>query len=61
MKNKIKILIAVVLLGLVVAFEGCGGATYVGVGVHVPGAWGGYGGYGGYGPHGGRIGSPYGW
>jgi len=47
MKNIIRIfLLLLILLSLLLPL-GCGGATYVGVGISVPGAWGPYGGHGG--------------
>jgi len=46
-KNIIRIfLLLIILLSLFLPL-GCGGATYVGVGISVPGAWGPYGGHGG--------------
>ena len=57
MKKLHKILIALVFLVIIIISEGCGGATYVGVGIGVPGAWGPYGPYGGYPPV--IIGRPY--
>ncbi len=60
MKKIVKILMLVISLFLLLSISGCGGATYVGVGVSYPGAWG-YGPYsgpyGGYG--GGWVGRPY--
>ena len=59
MKKFVKILMLIISLFLLLSISGCG-ATYVGVGVSYPGAWG-YGPYGGpYGGYGGGwVGRPY--
>ncbi|MCU0331858.1 MAG: hypothetical protein MUE93_01815 [Ignavibacteriaceae bacterium] len=42
MKNKIRILIVSFILLMILAISGCGtGQVSIGVGVYVPGAWGG--------------------
>ena len=52
MNKKLKAFILIILLLLFLSISGCApGHVSVGVGVYVPGAWGGpYGGYGGYYP-----------
>jgi hypothetical protein len=57
MKKTIRILLILTFFILMFISSGCGGATYVGVGIGVPGAWGPYGPYGGYPPV--IIGRPY--
>jgi hypothetical protein len=57
MSNKLKVLLAAILVFLLLSFGGCGtGQVSVGVGVYVPGAWGGPYGAGYYPPV--RVGYP---
>ena len=58
MKNKLRIILAILFLLFVISISGCGaGHVSVGVGVYAPGAWGPYGG-GYYPPVGIGVGYP---